>query len=525
MLARNSHKPILKVVLASLFFGHLFSRALIVSDPANQTSSFNFPVETYDFYANDGFYYFGAATAVSGNAFAVSAFKRGINIFSALAPEKTILNNIANQNNPLYGSKINFLSLMVDMPVLIKDGDNKKVYFMRSLDPKNMVVVNSQDVNDSSGTPTGGIVGLATNQPGTVTSADISKQLIFAAVQDSSGTFGVNNSGIALLQLVQTMSANTKNFALNAIDVQSGNGAENKALQLNISTPELVVTDTLSLITSTTVEMLFDVDTQKLYIGIQGQAGAGASDGIRGVVMAYIEGNSNSTKLKFQKIIPDNALNVPTQNNIIAAVGALEQVSIWKLRMMKTSTGVKYLIVVGGNGSGSTTKNQVYAIPIVTLTSAGNSNLLGTVASKNTPPLNGFSGRDPDRLLARGFNIPATSNSDLVTSSDVQALVGAASMVADITDINVVGDTVYVSTSQAGGGQQSGIFYSQAIFNPNGSIANWTSWKRTGGSAKNVFGLQFDVFLSSITYIQSADNQIANATQQLGALDYQALKI
>ncbi len=514
MLARNPQKPIMKFVLASLCVsqsvGQIFSRTLVLSDQSNQASSFNFPVSVHDFYNADGYCYVGAASAVADNTFSVSFFKRGYNTFTPLTPANTTLNNVPNQPNPLCGAQINFLSLMVDMPALVKNGDNQRVYFLRALDPS-LSVVSSPIVNDAGGLPTGGIVGLATNQPGTSDTVDLSKQLIFAAVQDNSGNFGVNNSGIALLQLVQTMTGNVKNFTLNVADLVAGNSTGNKAMQLNTSTPAVMVTDPLSFITSTTVDMFWDTDLQKLYIALQGQAGAGAQDGMLGVVVASILGNGTSTQLAFQPIIANSALNVPTNNNIIAGVGSNSQVSILKVRTMKTSTGVKYLIVVGGNGSASTVGNQVYAIPLVSLNSTGNPSLLGTVASKNSTPFNGFTGRFPERLIARGFSIPAASNSDLVTSYDAQGLVGAASMFANITDINVVGDTVYVSTSQPGGGQQSGVFYSQAIFNPNGSIANWTPWQRTAGNAQNVFGLQFDVYLSNMIYIQSTNNQATNA--------------
>ena len=48
-----------------------------------------------------------------------------------------------------------------------------------------------------------------------------------------------------------------------------------------------------------------------------------------------------------------------------------------------------------------------------------------------------------------------------------------------ISDIEVIGDTVFVSTATGQGiTDDNGIFYSQALFNKNGKITRWTAWTK-----------------------------------------------
>jgi hypothetical protein len=156
-------------------------------------------------------------------------------------------------------------------------------------------------------------------------------------------------------------------------------------------------------------------------------------------------------------------------NNIVATTEANQQLVAQRLAVMHTSTGLSYLIVQGGSGNVTDTTliNQVRAMPLVD--DPTNSATHGTLADINTPLVDGV------------FQTPAAAPGDLLTMTNPAAIVGdpaniptdLQTLIVSITDMVVVGDTVYIAINNGTFGY---VLCSQALFNADGTIARWTPW-------------------------------------------------
>lgn len=74
-------------------------------------------------------------------------------------------------------------------------------------------------------------------------------------------------------------------------------------------------------------------------------------------------------------------------------------------------------------------------------------------------------------------------------STDSAVRVGAGVLPAgSITNMVVRDDTVFVTVgNNSADPLSSGVYSSQAIFNPAGTIVGWTEWQRAAGTTENVF--------------------------------------
>lgn len=189
--------------------------------------------------------------------------------------------------------------------------------------------------------------------------------------------------------------------------------------------------------------------------------------GGKSVVVARV---NSSGVITYENIAPDSAFALGNTDNMVGVLDASAQsLSINKLRIMHASTGPSYMIINGGNGTAATTGNQIYALPLVD--DASNISAQGTLAKKDAP------------LTNFKFTVPASSNADLPLDTERAVVVGAATLPIQassaISDMIVIGDTVYVSSSMDQTAlDDSGIFYSQALFDETGKIIAWTPWTK-----------------------------------------------
>ncbi len=159
------------------------------------------------------------------------------------------------------------------------------------------------------------------------------------------------------------------------------------------------------------------------------------------------------------------------------------RVQLRRIRTLHTSAGYPYLIVQGGTDSAAadTQFNRIRAVPLV----RANSPYAGRLAVNDLDCA--------DTPVATG----ATANDALPLSADANStVVGGGVLPADaaanITDMQVVGSTVYVAIDVAANGTNApGLYYSQAILNDIGKVANWTDWAKvvkdeTSGTARTV---------------------------------------
>lgn len=456
--------------------------SVLVRGDATDATTFTFSIGTHLFDDLNGLFYAGANTN-AGKNFSLAVARSGSSPFpfQPLAPERITHNGVIDSTNPLYNKKISHLTLIENagLGVVLAD-EPSSLYALASFlvfngtsqqyvpDPALAKLYSVTAINDAEGNITAGIVGLAA-----------SSQNFFAAVKKSGGTFGEVGGGIALLTL-----------ALDKLNAVNGEAGGNLALPLDPTTPALKIGSNLASITANVVDMHYDSYLNRLFIALQVTAGGGASDGARAVVVARVDSG-----LKFAFLAPDVA--VAGTDKIIGATGAGVQVSIFKVRTLHTSSGLSYLIVEGGNGTD--VGNTVYALPLVDKTPVDLTGdaTQGTLAVWNDTPVDKFFTNYPYTFKSRGLTTPATTAADMLTSSSVQARVGAGPLplagTQKITDIFARHDAVYVSIGDAFDGTATpGVFYSQALLDQLGRIKAWTPWQRAAGTDEKIFGIGLD---------------------------------
>ncbi|HLB40460.1 MAG TPA: hypothetical protein VJJ83_01595, partial [Candidatus Babeliales bacterium] len=426
-----------------------------------------------------------ANTAVANNTYALAVSKNGLP-FTALAPATALVNNQENATNPLTGQKIALLGLADDLPAVVLDGA-KNVYFLYSIALAPLVVslVSSNNLNDSNGNLTASILQLA--------GARYNGNYLFAAVQNQAGdTFGAAGSGIALLRSQSSTSGEKEKRITHTLNVLNNGNAF--SFTGDLAALKIGATAT---ITSNSVDLWWDNYLNCLYIAVNVQA-ADASNGARAVIV----GNISNNQLTFSPIAPDAALS--GANQIVGVNNsATTNVSIQKVRTMHTSTQLDYLVVVGGNGTSSSTGNQVYALPLVRTADSTNGTLAQYSSTPTTNSTNGF-------YRSRAYTTAATAPSDLLTNSATAAVVGAGNLPlaasSQPSDIWAIDDTVFVSISDAYSGSSTpGIFSSQALFDSAGRVQAWTPWQRVGGSNNQMWGMGYIPTSGDFWFIPGTD--------------------
>jgi len=332
---------------------------------------------------------------------------------------------------------------------------------------------------DASGAAANGIAQLAANPT-----------FVFAAVQPDGGTFGSPNSGIAVV------SFNPINLLSQQTAAQPGNPTIKAAL-LDPTSPQIAIYSDPT-IASDLASLYWDAHLQRLYVGLQLSTTGTAGDGARSVVVGQLNPALQNGTLTLYDFLPNDALTEGAVNNI---VGVLQNsttslsLAAANLKTMHTTTGASYLILQGGNGTISTNGslsgtvgNNIWALPLVDVGTPSNA-AQGTLADKND--FNSNTGR---------FETPATMNSQVTTTTDAAALVGqgplpvqaktpywgTSGLTATTTDLStldlvVMGDTVYVSLANPPtSSDDTGVFYSQAMFDGQGKISSWTTWAKRG---------------------------------------------
>lgn len=284
----------------------------------------------------------------------------------------------------------------------------------------------------------------------------------FATVMPNAGYFGNDGTGVAVVALSSSDAISaTIQMIQTAADSAFPSTVKAKPLN-NTTTTELRMPTTNTLVFTLPPNMYWDNYLQRLYIGLQVAETGGGKDVIVGRV-------SSTGVLDWSTIVANDA--VPVIANAIIACDDTAQLDAYFVRVMHCSTGPSYLIVVGGaSATGNHTTNTVFALPL--LDTPNNAALHGTIAAKNSPLVNGK------------FVTPASATDPMPLSTDIQAQVGSGALPiandTNIADIEVIGDTVYVSIAGAKSAtKDNGIFYSQAQFDKDGKVASWTPWTKT----------------------------------------------
>lgn len=489
---------------------------LLTGDSAAPTGqTFSFAVGPHAQGTEDTFYVGAAGSGAKD--FALSRVPAALTQFVALAPQNATVDNQIDQPNPIYNQGIAFLSVLsatqgmgpLDRLVVVTTNPAQaaNVYLTDRFSPTGIAnVLSAQNIKDANGLTTSGILALASTR-------GIPSGVFAAVLPNGSSTFGNSGSGIALLNFLQLKSTvdgkEVSQFVFEQWPAQAGS-SQIVAAQFDTTSSFLKINTNLAAMTNV-VDMYWDTGLQRLFVVIQGTANAGATDGVRAVAVGQVVRASATTfNLIFVPIAPASVFVSGAGNEIVGGQGSGAQVSWHKVRTMHTTTGMDYLIGVGGNGSPSATARSVFAMPIVN--SINDENIItdplnqATLADVQATPAAIFSGT-PSVFRRRVITTPATTNAQIYTTSSLQALVGGGALAAgDIVDVFVFRDTVFaVVGTPVDPTQLPGIFYSQALFDNQGLIQLWTPWRRTTGSTAHMFGMGYNTAIGNINFMTGAD--------------------
>ncbi len=460
-----------------LFSINILHTTVLVKGNATQPQTFTQPVNAKVFDRATGTFYVGLKAGAGTSA--ISKVPRSN--FAELPQFKAIATD-----SLLNGKEIEQLTLATsegnrspNLALVAKDASD-------FLFTQTAVIISSNDGKNVQQSPTLKAANPTANMDGENTNGIVSmaanNAFIFVAVRPSDASFGDENSGIALVSI------NQDTLALAQVPAVAGDTGI-KAQQLDATIDQVNISPdggmNNPLIVPNRAAMHWDDKLQRLYIGLQlSTADNGDNgDGANAVVVARVD---NNCTLVLESFVPNNALINGEANRIVAAKQNANNpldLAIAHIHTMHCSTGASYLIINGGNGTISpigdppmdtgTVGNLIFALPTVDTNNPNDVNQ-GILANKNN--FNATTAR---------FDSPVDNttggNNQLTKPDDLFAQVGNGSLPiqssTNISDIVVIGDTVYVSINTVQSDKNdTGIFYSQALFDEEGKIIRWTPW-------------------------------------------------
>lgn len=519
--------------------------------PSTSTDALGQNIATSQFVSQNKFYV-GTNTENDEYSIASVELKREADgnlkaTFVSKVPSKGIkLNGKANQSSSMYNQKINKLAIQKTSSGTVNlvsahnipDESNASLNSIALIDfSTKSELANTTKINDASGTE------LKKNDYAALAASSDS---VFVAVPPSSLSFGAVNSGINWLKkgfnitdglLTQKINTQSNAYAILLSAAQTEN-ITNYTVNFATQGQGDPMTFTMGEVT----DMWWDTKLNRLYMGLTDvtTTSSKTTAGACSLLVGYI----NNNQLFMRTIIPLSIVRQPSVNSIIcyaATNPSVNAASVFKVRTMHTSTGKDYLIIIGDVSDSGTdetkdkyknTQVNVYALPL-TANIVDSPNLNGLIASRN--PNNGtidFTSAISDISDAQYLmNKSSTSDNTRLTVGVspqylVHASTDAAFVDAAITDIQILGDTVFVSLAGSRGAPEgdtageAGFFASTAIFSSDGSIRAWTPWNRvvccanktdTEVTTDKVSGFGFDKNTSNV-WFTTKDSQIATVT-------------
>lgn len=505
------HKKLVKipflflVIIAST--SALFAKQAITGDSTTSGQTLSFPLSAHLYERIVDRLFVAAQQPTSGTAahYAIAYTGANVNSFLPLIPNLPTTINGNAAPNPLLGAQIDHLGLMTynaNSPFIVAVSHTTPgiAYLMTngvvSAGNNSLALLSTGTLRDASQNPTARIAALTTNVA-VATAAPFDKNVptglqsgmaLFAAVTNQTGVFGEPGSGIATAVLqtdTTTKQLSLEQLTTTTLDVTSS--------VVTIGSPLTSMADAVIFKNSIhwrLLDMNIAAPVSKIYVGLQLQGGAAASDGVHAVIAydGFAVGNQMiTTAPRLTPLAPEAAI---TEDSIVAAKGALATVNIYHIATMTTTSHLRYLVVVGGVASHGT-RRTVFALPLVTETG-----LLANVNATEIPYI-------ANSFLVTRFLPVATQAGDLYTSTSVPAQVGGGALPGDVTDISIAGDTVFASLTTSTRALP-GIFYSQALFDALGKIKGWTQWQRVGNATSSTTGLAFDERTGNFWSIQPA---------------------
>lgn len=522
------------ILSLAMFLTTFFADASVIlqANGATPATTFSFNVGPYvaDVDSNAIALYTGRSDATvpvgvdnGVSEYAISAAIESLDTVFPYAPYNVRLDGIDNQVNPLFGQKISLLGLFFGTPFAVTAAAPQNIYWNKSrlgVVPGEVSsgtnILDASGAINTNGAVTAGIssaVGAAVSE--ITTAGQIIGNYIFAAVQPhAGGGFGSAGSGLAVL-----MNAGSTLQQLAPVIGDTGI----KAYPVDGSQAYVKINSTAQIRTDRPVDVFFDAVLNRIYIVYAAQAAAGVNDGVRGIVMGYVNPITTITpdgkttvdfKLVLTDFAPAAAFTGTGATRVGGVTGTNQVITISKFRTLYTSTGLTYGVIVGSSGAASST-TTVSAVPLVnksvdvTNTTWPTDPTHGAMASSIiNPGINLQTFFNPQFLVkpytGRGFQIAATLPADVAIQGDPAVAVGAGVAPGAIQAIQAYKDTVFISTL-AGAADAPGIFSSQALFGGTGAIEGWTPWQRVTFSATpgaSIYGFAYQPTLGKMFSLQ-----------------------
>ncbi|MCG2756190.1 hypothetical protein L6269_01680 [Candidatus Dependentiae bacterium] len=220
------------------------------------------------------------------------------------------------------------------------------------------------------------------------------------------------------------------------------------------------------------------------------QPAAGANRDFYVAISKVTFNSTNDALMIISDVIPhdknalsnrDTTIFTSSKNPNTSAVGTFSP-KLHKIRTMKTSTNLHYLIVNGKvvSTGATTTGNEFWALrynPTAAATITGNDNTKGQIIPNNSLGFtleNHFTLTDAAGVTTKGLDGGNTG------SLQVGGQTAPWQPAYTANDMEVVGDTVYVSMSGSvrDANNDPGVWASTAMFDKDGVIIGWTAWER-----------------------------------------------
>ncbi len=384
----------------------------------------------------------GAPVAGVDGVYAVSMATPFDIVYRGVTPEKIRINALYDQANPLYGKQIALLGLVNHAPAVVIENEPNKLYLLRNPGTSSAFLLPSEVLKLHDDTASERIVQMV---------GFSGEGSFFAALTAPGSPFGQGDDSSLTIGTVQI------NEGQKTIELQQGTSRA-----VTIGSSSLKITNDLQSI-GASVCMCVSEHLKTAYTGLQVVSGAGVGSGARAVLMGLD--------------IPMAVDAAVAADSVVATSNVNKAVSIYQIDTMWTTTGLDYLVVVGGVETVPGDHNKkVYALPLVGLGSG-----YGTLAKKDSAISIINSPFSAKQVIGRAFSEVATGAGDLFTSTDVAAVVGGdVELPGPVMRMWVQKDAVFSVVAQDDA-LAGGVFSSQALFDGDGRITGWTSWAHAGG--------------------------------------------
>ena len=461
-------------LLCTLFVMSLMSREFVPGLPAAAPATMPGSILNFVPILNDlADGVFITAGQSGAENFSLAGYSSVEQAFIPYAPQTATLNGTSGPN-PLYNSEIDFIAFMSSLPAsfFVMPNKNSSEIFFRDA---RGALLTLPSLPDSTGAAAAGTVGMIGSSIGWA----------YVAVTTTQ-PFGQPGSGIVGV-IANTDKIMTQSRAV-ALDTSS--------ILLSLGTSPVTISGDALLSWSSSLK--------KLYAGIENlTSGVAPTDRAASVVGGL------PTQLEAGNIFLTQIVNPafdltsldPSDNYIVIKTGSSVTSAIFHLEAVEMSTQQPVLIVCGrfldGAEVPADVNNEVYALPL-------NRVVQGKQQQVVISDQSGYLGKKG----ATTFIDSAVNASELYTSNDSLVQVGQGPLLASgtvISQLMIQNDTVYAVVNEP----LPGIYASQALFDANGLVREWTPWQRAINTPVPIFAAALNT-ITGTWFMSTSDNVLAN---------------